>query len=147
MAVLQRQAHLSLSRLCFGLPSVATPSRSPLPLLSAIALPSISLQIPGFLSDVWEGILKAVPKKKTSHMKRRHRQLAGKALKDVKSVVNCPGCGRPKKAHFLCPYCVAGMFTILSRKIMLTVALEMKQGVLDKYLNKMPKEKTEGQNQ
>lgn len=30
---------------------------------------------------------------------------------------------------------------------MLTMALEMKQGVLDKYLNKMPKEKTEGQNQ
>ena len=51
-----------------------------------------------------------MPKKKTSHMKKRHRQLAGKALKDVKAVNNCPGCGRPKKAHTLCPYCVAGAF-------------------------------------
>lgn len=63
--------------------------------------------------------LLAVPKKKTSHSKRRHRQLAGKALKDVVAVVNCPGCGRPKKAHFLCPYCVA----------------EMKFGWLDQYVN------------
>lgn len=76
---------------------------------ASIALPAISLNIPGILSDLWEGVLKAVPKKKTSHSKKRHRQLAGKALKDVKSVVSCPGCGKPKKAHTLCPYCVAGM--------------------------------------
>lgn len=41
-------------------------------------------------------------------MKKRHRQLAGKALKDVNAVNSCPGCGKPKKAHTLCPYCVAG---------------------------------------
>ncbi|ETN41330.1 ribosomal protein L32 [Cyphellophora europaea CBS 101466] len=72
-----------------------------------IALPAAAISIPSLLSDIWEGILKAVPKKKTSHMKRRHRLLAGKAMKDVKSVVRCPGCGKPKKAHTLCPYCVA----------------------------------------
>ncbi len=70
-------------------------------------LPAISIGISGWLSDIWEGILKAVPKKKTSHMKRRHRQLAGKALKDVSSINTCPGCGKPKKAHTLCPYCVS----------------------------------------
>jgi len=43
-------------------------------------------------------------------MKKRHRQLAGKALKDVKAVNQCPGCGRPKKAHTLCPYCVAEIY-------------------------------------
>lgn len=82
-------------------------------LLSAsIALPAITIHIPGIISDIWEGILRAVPKKKTSHMKKRHRQLAGKALKDVKAVNQCPGCGRPKKAHTLCPYCVAGQFQL-----------------------------------
>jgi len=69
---------------------------------------AISIHIPTFLSDIWEGILKAVPKKKTSHMKKRHRQLAGKALKDVTAVVNCPGCGKPKRAHILCPHCLDG---------------------------------------
>jgi len=43
-------------------------------------------------------------------MKKRHRQLAGKALKDVKAINECPGCGRPKKAHTLCPYCVAEIY-------------------------------------
>ncbi|OCT51527.1 hypothetical protein CLCR_09280 [Cladophialophora carrionii] len=80
-------------------------------LLSAsIPLPAITVIIPGLVSDIWEGILKAVPKKKTSHSKKRHRQLAGKALKDVKAVNQCPGCGKPKRAHTLCPYCVAGSF-------------------------------------
>ncbi|OAL36915.1 hypothetical protein AYO20_03684 [Fonsecaea nubica] len=53
-------------------------------LSASVAIPSIATSIPGFLSDIWEGILRAVPKKKTSHMKKRHRQLAGKALKDSK---------------------------------------------------------------
>lgn len=76
---------------------------------SSMSLPSLALGVSSLLSEIWDGILKAVPKKKTSHMKKRHRQLAGKALKDVKSLVKCPACGRPKKAHTLCPYCVAGL--------------------------------------
>jgi large subunit ribosomal protein L32 len=75
---------------------------------ATIPLSAISLNIPGLLTDIWEGVLRAVPKKKTSHMKRRHRQLAGKALKDVKSLNACPGCGEPKRAHHLCPICVEG---------------------------------------
>lgn len=61
--------------------------------------------IPELLEGIWEGILKAVPKKKTSHMKRRHRQMAGKALKDVTSLCKCPACGELKRMHFLCPHC------------------------------------------
>ncbi|KAK5937714.1 Ski complex subunit Rec14 [Knufia obscura] len=125
MAMLQRQTGLGLSRVLFGSPALSSPARPALPLLSTLTLPSISIQIPGFLSDIWEGVLRAVPKKKTSHMKKRHRQLAGKALKDVKSINTCPGCGRPKKAHFLCPYCVA----------------EIKQSYLDKWMNKIPADK------
>ncbi|KAJ2996178.1 hypothetical protein NUW58_g1053 [Xylaria curta] len=58
---------------------------SPLPWIPAlaIAIPSAISSIPSLLGDIWEGILRAVPKKKTSHMKKRHRQMAGKALKDV----------------------------------------------------------------
>ncbi|KAG9890811.1 WD40 repeat-like protein, partial [Aureobasidium melanogenum] len=69
-------------------------------------LPSIVIPIPGLVSDIWESILKAVPKKKTSHMKKRHRQMAGKGLKDVTSLNKCSGCGRVKRAHYLCPHCV-----------------------------------------
>jgi len=82
----------------------------PTSLSASIAIPAITINVPGIISDIWEGILKAVPKKKTSHMKKRHRQLAGKALKDVRAIKECPGCGRPKKAHTLCPYCVAEIY-------------------------------------
>jgi ribosomal protein L32 len=76
-----------------------------LPLLPAEAL---SLNISSLLSDIWDSILRAVPKKKTSYMKKRHRQMAGKALKDVISLNTCSGCGKPKRAHVLCPDCVKG---------------------------------------
>jgi ribosomal protein L32 len=89
--------------------SVSSTISSPLNVFTTtITIPAISINIPGILSDIWEGVLRAVPKKKTSHMKKRHRQLAGKALKDVKAINTCPGCGKPKKSHTLCPYCMAG---------------------------------------
>lgn len=72
----------------------------------AIAIPAVIQNIPSILGDIWEGILKAVPKKKTSHMKKRHRQMAGKALKDVTNLNKCPACGRTKKMHTLCPTCM-----------------------------------------
>lgn len=72
---------------------------------------AFSLSIPGVLSDIWDSVLKAVPKKKTSHMKKRHRQMAGKALKDVKNLNTCSGCGQVKRAHVLCPHCVESELT------------------------------------
>src|SRR3954463_3668581 len=54
---------------------------------------AISINIPSLLGGLWESILRAVPKKKTSHMKKRHRQMAGKALKDVTSLNRCSACG------------------------------------------------------
>ncbi|KAF2704869.1 hypothetical protein K504DRAFT_537863 [Pleomassaria siparia CBS 279.74] len=73
---------------------------------AALALPSLS--IPSFpsISDIWEGILKAVPKKKTSHRKKRQRFMAGKGLQDITSLNKCAACGRVKRAHILCTYCV-----------------------------------------
>ncbi|KAF3892527.1 Meiotic recombination protein rec14 [Trichophyton interdigitale] len=68
---------------------------------------AVAAVLPSLLSDIWESILRAVPKKKTSHMKKRHRQMAGKALKDNISLNTCPACGNTKRAHLLCPHCVA----------------------------------------
>lgn len=75
----------------------------------SLAIPAISLNlpsIPDILEGIWEGILKAVPKKKTSHSKKRHRQMAGKALKDVNSLCKCPVCGGTKRMHHLCESCM-----------------------------------------
>ena len=92
------------TRILSRLPSLRPTNQSVL----SISIPAISLNIPNLISDIWEGILRAAPKKKTSHRKRRQRLLAGKGLKDVKALVKCPACGRPKRAHYLCPFCVAG---------------------------------------
>ena len=72
--------------------------------LSLVVHSSIS----SILSGIWDSILRAVPKKKTSHRKKRQRFLAGKALKDVTNLNTCSACGQVKRAHLLCPYCVAG---------------------------------------
>ncbi|WYZ37152.1 hypothetical protein EsH8_II_000658 [Colletotrichum jinshuiense] len=77
-----------------------------LPALS-FALPAVQLNIPAWLGGIWESILRAVPKKKTSHSKKRHRQMAGKALKDIKSLCKCPGCGQTKRQHIVCPHCLS----------------------------------------
>jgi large subunit ribosomal protein L32 len=82
-----------------------------LPVLPSIsfAIPSaIHLNLPTLLGDIWESVLRAVPKKKTSHSKKRSRFMAGKGLKDVTSLNKCSGCGHLKRAHLLCPYCVKG---------------------------------------
>ena len=79
----------------------------------ALATPFGALAIPALpalpsLADIWNGILNAVPKKKTSYRKKRQRFMAGKALKDITSLNRCSGCGRVKRMHVLCPYCVDG---------------------------------------
>lgn len=81
-----------------------------LPLWSglAAALPAIRFGIPALLGDIWESILRAVPKKKTTHSKKRSRLLAGKALQDVTAICKCPACGQPKRRHVVCPHCAAG---------------------------------------
>ena len=77
--------------------------------VSGIAPICITFNIPSFLADIWEAVLRAVPKKKTSHRKKRQRFMAGKALKDLTSLNKCSACGNVKRAHLLCPYCVTGM--------------------------------------
>jgi large subunit ribosomal protein L32 len=96
------------------------PRLAPLGFIQSLALP-ISINVPPILADLWESVLRAVPKKKTSHMKKRHRQMAGKALKDVQNLNKCPSCGQIKRAHVLCPHCVRGKIRVLvlSRSVLL----------------------------
>lgn len=78
--------------------------------LSALTIPAaIQLNIPSPLSKIFESILRAVPKKKQSHARRRMRQLAGKALKGVLALNTCPVCGGIKRHHVLCEHCVGAI--------------------------------------
>lgn len=83
---------------------------------AALALPSLNLPSIPSLSDIWEGILKAVPKKKTSHRKKRQRFMAGKGIEDLTNLNKCSACGRVKRSHLLCPHCVYSMFASCSMK-------------------------------
>ncbi|KAI8874452.1 hypothetical protein GQ42DRAFT_116129, partial [Ramicandelaber brevisporus] len=49
-------------------------------------------------------ILLAVPKKRTTHRKKRMRS-TNKGLKNRKDIVPCPGCGAPKLEHRVCGKC------------------------------------------
>ncbi|POR38355.1 GTP-binding protein beta subunit-like protein, partial [Tolypocladium paradoxum] len=75
-----------------------------------IAVPGVSLKLPT-LDDIWESVLRAVPKNKVSHSRKRHRQMAGKALKDVNNLCKCPGCGETKRTHRLCQRCLEAHIT------------------------------------
>ncbi|MCJ1355880.1 MAG: 54S ribosomal protein L32, mitochondrial [Icmadophila ericetorum] len=93
--------------------------RSVLPplLIPSIIFPSIAISIPSIISEIWESILRAVPKKRTSYSKKRSRFLAGKALKDVTNINKCSACGAVKRAHLLCPYCVQEIRDMWSGKM------------------------------
>jgi len=67
---------------------------------------AIHLNLPSLLPGILESILRAVPKKKQSHSRKRMRQLAGKALQDVTALNLCSACGRMKRSHLLCEHCV-----------------------------------------
>ncbi|KAK4141183.1 uncharacterized protein C8A04DRAFT_39315 [Dichotomopilus funicola] len=97
----------STSRIQFRMQNVALPLFPSLTLAVPVGLQLGLPPLGSILEDIWESVLKAVPKKKTSHMKKRHRQMAGKALKDVTSLCKCPACGEIKRMHYLCPNCAA----------------------------------------
>jgi ribosomal protein L32 len=82
-------------------------------------------------------------------MKKRHRQYAGKALKDVTALNKCSACGNVKRAHLLCPYCVQGTFFRIVKVACADFNTEIKamlkspfaeQGVLQKSLQAKQRE-------
>lgn len=86
--------------------------------------PAISINVPDWIGNLWESVLRAVPKKKTSHSKKRSRQRAGKALKDVTSLNKCSGCGHVKRFHVLCPFCVKDIQNLWKGKPQKTTTAE-----------------------
>jgi large subunit ribosomal protein L32 len=114
-------APASLARLSTYLPLVGTGN--------------IALRLPNILEDIWESILRAVPKKKTSHRKKRQRFLVGKALKNETALNKCPACGMVKRAHLLCPWCVRGVY-LQTRNMILALTLVEIQ---DMWKGKEPK--------
>ncbi|KAJ2720141.1 hypothetical protein GGI07_004785 [Coemansia sp. Benny D115] len=103
-----RTAALSRVSHTFGLPS--TISTGPLTAAAAglvartrvVSALGIGL---GLLGDLLgEMVLRAVPKQRTSHSKKRKR-MAGKGLKNRQDLVPCPGCGHPKLAAHICKSC------------------------------------------
>ncbi|TRM66366.1 ribosomal L32p protein family-domain-containing protein [Schizophyllum amplum] len=110
-------AALALARPAFQLPALRAPLWRPLFASWAISTALPSWRTPSAPSPTWDirarlqsllellpGIVLAVPKKKTSHSKKRMRA-SGKGLKDKQNIVSCPGCGSPKLAHHLCGKC------------------------------------------
>ncbi|KAK3344268.1 hypothetical protein B0T25DRAFT_556568 [Lasiosphaeria hispida] len=96
----------------FSLPLFPTVAVT-IPVGFQLGLPSI----PSMLEDIWESILKAVPKKKTSHSKTRSRQMAGKALKDVTALCKCPACGDTKRMHHVCPQCAKKLNDMMQKEM------------------------------
>lgn len=109
--VLNSQSKMSLHALSSSRAGLFASLQALLPTIprmsTAITIPTIThLNIPSLLPDLWESILRAVPKKKQSHSRKRMRQLAGKALQDNKALNRCPACGGVKRKNVLCETCV-----------------------------------------
>eukprot|EP00037_Helgoeca_nana_P030726 m.382506 g.382506 ORF g.382506 m.382506 type:complete len:160 (+) comp28257_c0_seq29:484-963(+) len=62
---------------------------------------------PGPAGDVceWDGLVFAVPKRRTSRSVKRMR-MSGKWLKPMENIVDCNRCGSSRLAHNLCLKCV-----------------------------------------
>ncbi|KAI8923517.1 hypothetical protein BC831DRAFT_386553, partial [Entophlyctis helioformis] len=52
-----------------------------------------------------EGILMAVPKKRTTHRTKRIRN-APKWIEPLRNITKCPICGTDKRIHHICPNCL-----------------------------------------
>ncbi|KAJ2559575.1 hypothetical protein EV175_000258 [Coemansia sp. RSA 1933] len=77
-----------------------------LPRLSDLVFwkPTITLGLQLLGDILGQAILRAVPKQRTSHSKKRMR-MSNKGLKNRNDIVPCTGCGRPKLIAQLCPTC------------------------------------------
>jgi large subunit ribosomal protein L32 len=125
-----------------GLPTLGLGSiRASIPNLT-ITLPAVTINLPNLLPGLLEGLLRAVPKKKTTHSKKRMRQLAGKGLKEDIALVRCPACGQVKRAHVFCPHCLDKIKSIFKKWDKAKVETE-KRGEVYRYPG-YPYEELEG---
>lgn len=113
-AILRSQVVLDKSKLSSTIPmaSAIRSMRTSIPIHTASPVfssytrtaASISLITTSLGLGLWEAILRAVPKKKTTHSKTRMRS-ATKGLKDRTNINNCSACGQPKLSHYICGNC------------------------------------------
>ena len=90
--------------------------------------PSCALEANG-LKSIWDSILLwAVPKKRTSHSKKRMR-MTHKYLKPKNNYKTCPQCGNLKLPHMLCGHCF--------RETMKSTAEFRRQKLEEKVLGKL----------
>lgn len=66
--------------------------------------PLLVHNMPCELTTIWDGFLWAVPKRRTSHSKKRMR-MAHKYLKPKHHYQTCPRCHNLKLQHMLCGHC------------------------------------------
>ncbi|TPX36371.1 hypothetical protein SmJEL517_g01554 [Synchytrium microbalum] len=90
-----------LSRL-FSSSKLAITSSAPLIHYSSAGC--IQLPAPSIIDIIIEGILLAVPKKRTTHRKKRLR-MATKWLRPMRNIMACPLCGRMTLMHHVCRHC------------------------------------------
>lgn len=129
------QAFGSQAKALFRQPTVsmaASPCLDASPLDLTIALyrvQGVSLWTPRFavVSQLWtrllgrlkcqvESILFAVPKKRTTHGKKR-RRAATKHLRPMQNITSCSACGQPKLLHHVCAVCFQ-RYRLLVKKAM-----------------------------
>ena len=96
--------HVRQLHLAWDVPAVSSSLAPGFP-TPRFALPTLSSIIP-IITGIWDSILRAVPKKKTSYSRKRKRQLCGKGLKDKTNLHRCEACGDWKLLHTLCMSCV-----------------------------------------
>ncbi len=65
----------------------------------------VPAELPGTICDSWDGFLWAVPKKRTSHSRKRKR-MTNKYLKPIRNYTVCPKCQNLKLLHVLCGHCL-----------------------------------------
>lgn len=88
--------------------SITTKASSVISGLLERSIPSISISLRLPVGIDGSGIVYAVPKKKTSHRKKRQRQLSGRnQVNPLNNLNRCPACGNYKRAHTLCMNCVS----------------------------------------
>lgn len=71
---------------------------------AAVSNPIHVHDVPCEPNTIWDGYLWAVPKKRTSHSKKRMR-MAHKYLKPKHHYQTCPHCQNLKLQHMLCGHC------------------------------------------
>ena len=107
------------------------------PLGAISSLPSLSpTSEDGGPWSHWDGVLWGVPKKRTSHSKKRMR-MTHKYMKPRHHYTVCPSCNNLKLLHVLCGHCLKETLkqTAAMRRAQLERQVDMRKDVEDSGLN------------